>query len=80
MLGFSFDFSVPIAVGKSLLSGEDMYMSGMRGKCMIILHMHNDNLWSMGDRSLPVPNIPIQISSRYLSNSFLVDINKVNIV
>ncbi len=28
-------------------------MSGMRGKCMTILNIHGDFLWSTGDRSQP---------------------------
>ena len=51
-------------MGKSCLSGEDMYMSAMRGRCLSILHIHRDGLWAMGDKSLVVPNIPIKISSR----------------
>ena len=30
----------PIAIGITWLSGEDMYMSGMRDKCLNILHLH----------------------------------------
>ncbi len=53
----------PIAIGLTCLSGEDMYMSGMRGKCLNILHLYQDNLWSMGDRSLTVPNIPTIVTA-----------------
>ena len=53
----------PIAIGLTCLSGEDMYMSGMRGKCLSILHLYQDNLWSMGDRSLTVPNIPTIVAA-----------------
>ena len=53
----------PIAIGLTCLSGEDMYMSGMRGKCLSILHLYQDNLWSMGDRSLTVPTIPTIVTT-----------------
>ena len=48
----------PIGIGRAHLSGEDMYMSGMRGKCLIMLQIFQDNLWSLGDRSISVPEIP----------------------
>ena len=41
----------PIAIGITWLSGEDMYMSGMRDKCLNILHLHQDNLWSINEIS-----------------------------
>lgn len=50
----------PIAVGKAHLSGEDMYMSAMKGKCLHILHIYTDSLWSQGDQSIQVPLIPSQ--------------------
>lgn len=48
----------PVGVGRTHLSGEDMYMSGMRGKCLIMLQIYQDNLWLMGDRNIPLPFIP----------------------
>ncbi len=48
----------PIGIGRAHLSGEDMYMSGMRGKCLIMLQIFQDNLWSMGDRTILMPDIP----------------------
>ncbi|RUS70191.1 hypothetical protein EGW08_022044 [Elysia chlorotica] len=47
----------PVALGKALLSGEDMYMSGLRGKGVQVLHILGDSLWEHGDRSTP-PHIP----------------------
>ncbi|KAK3783157.1 hypothetical protein RRG08_046951 [Elysia crispata] len=47
----------PVALGKALLSGEDMYMSGLRGKGVQVLHILGDSLWDHGDRSTP-PSIP----------------------
>jgi hypothetical protein len=32
-------------------------MSAMKGKCLNILNIYEDNLWALGDRSLPVPVI-----------------------
>jgi hypothetical protein len=50
--------SAPIAIGKTYFSGEDMYMSAMKGKCLNIVNIYTDNLWAMGDKSIEVPNIP----------------------
>lgn len=47
-----------IAIGKAHYSGDDMYMSGMRGKCLNILQIYQDTLWALGNRTIPVPNIP----------------------
>jgi len=33
-------------------------MSGMKGKCLSILHIYQDNLWALGDQSIQVPFIP----------------------
>jgi translation initiation factor 2D len=49
---------VPVGIGKTYLSGEDMYMSAMKGKCLSILHIYQDNLWALGDQSIQVPFIP----------------------
>lgn len=48
----------PIAIGRAYISGEDMYMSAMKGRCLTILQIYNDSLWQMGDKSLPIPVIP----------------------
>lgn len=49
----------PVAVGKTALSGEDMFMSAMRGKGVIILHTFGDHLWALGDKS-QIPLISVQ--------------------
>ncbi|BFY99154.1 hypothetical protein BsWGS_02194 [Bradybaena similaris] len=51
----------PVALGKALLSGEDMYMSAMRGKGVSILHIYGDALWEFGDKSQP-PLVPEVLS------------------
>ncbi|KAH9498457.1 Eukaryotic translation initiation factor 2D [Bulinus truncatus] len=56
----------PVAIGKALLSGEDMYMSAMRGKGVSVLHILGDALWEMGDKSRP-PNIPDSLPSHVTS-------------
>jgi hypothetical protein len=50
-------YRAPIAIGKSFKSGDDMYMSAMKGKCLNILNIYKDNLWALGDKSLEVPLI-----------------------
>lgn len=50
-------YSVPIAIGKTALSGEDMYMSAMRGRGVNVIHIYKDNLWSLGDQSIMPPFI-----------------------
>ncbi|OWF44770.1 Eukaryotic translation initiation factor 2D [Mizuhopecten yessoensis] len=47
----------PVAVGKTALSGSDMFDSGMRGKGVHFIHMLGDELWAYGDQSQP-PLIP----------------------
>ncbi|XP_071117777.1 eukaryotic translation initiation factor 2D-like [Haliotis cracherodii] len=42
-----------VAVGTACLSGEDMYMSGMRGKGVEVVHILGDQLWEFGDQSNP---------------------------
>lgn len=34
-----------------------MYMSGMRGKCLNMLHVYEDSLWALGDKSIKPPLI-----------------------
>lgn len=43
----------PVALGKALQSGEDMYLSGLRGKGVQVLHIFGDSLWEHGDKSTP---------------------------
>ncbi|KAK7100596.1 hypothetical protein V1264_023518 [Littorina saxatilis] len=47
----------PVMLGEALLSGEDMYMSALKGKGVRTLHILGDHLWEMGDKSKP-PLIP----------------------
>jgi len=42
-----------IAVGKTALSSEDMYMAGRRGKGVEILHCIGDYLWKAGSQDSP---------------------------
>ena len=35
----------PIAVGRALLSSEEMISSGMKGKGLEVLHVFRDQLW-----------------------------------
>lgn len=54
----------PLAVGTAALSSEDMFMSGKRGKGVIILHIYNDLLWALGEKtSLPDLPPPFQLSA-----------------
>lgn len=43
-----------VAVGDCALSSQDMYMSAGRGKCVIVLHVYDDELCKFGS-SLPLP-------------------------
>ena len=54
---FIFIISVPIAIGRTALCGEDMYMSGMRGRGVGILHIFKDYLWMLGNQNLQPPII-----------------------
>ncbi|ORZ10863.1 hypothetical protein BCR42DRAFT_333177 [Absidia repens] len=47
-------YKYPLAVGTMATSSADIKVrSGMKGKAVIILHVYNDFLWSMGDKSDP---------------------------
>ncbi|CAO3585977.1 unnamed protein product [Absidia cylindrospora] len=47
-------YKYPLAVGTMATSSADIKVrSGMKGKAVIILHVYNDFLWSMGDKSSP---------------------------
>jgi hypothetical protein len=39
------------------MSGEDMYMSQMKGKCVNIIHTYRDQLWALGDQTISLPVI-----------------------
>ncbi|GAB1605799.1 eukaryotic translation initiation factor 2D-like isoform X1 [Argonauta hians] len=43
----------PLAVGKLLMNGTDMYESAMKGKGITILHCYGDELWAAGSKSEP---------------------------
>merc|ERR1711988_1508119 len=43
----------PVAVGRTSISGSDMYESAMKGKGVIIFHFYKDQLWAHGDKSDP---------------------------
>ncbi len=55
-------------MGKTTLSGEDMYMSGMKGRCVYILNIYEDNLWAMGDKSIQIPMILPQNNEKINEN------------
>ena len=42
-----------IAVGTTALSSTDLYMAGGHGKAVIVTHVLGDQLWALGDRSMP---------------------------
>lgn len=43
-------------VGEAALSSHDMYMSGGRGKCVIVLHVYEDELYKFGT-VVPLPQL-----------------------
>ena len=45
------DNRYPIALAQTTMDGEDMYMSGMKGRGMLILHLYQDALWNFGPKS-----------------------------
>ena len=45
------DNRFPIGIGLTALDGEDMYMSGMKGRAVILLHLYQDVLWNFGPKS-----------------------------
>lgn len=51
-------FSVPVGIGRANFSGEDIYMSAMKGKCLHLLHVYHDYLWTQGDKNIPLPLLP----------------------
>lgn len=61
----------PVAVGNAALSSEDMYMSGKRGKALMIKHCLGDYLWQHdGAHKLPNLGVPENLS-------FLEDLENV---
>lgn len=59
----TYDKRAPVGIGRAHYSGEDMYMSGMRGKCLDMLHVLEDSLWAFGDKSIKMPLIPSPIQA-----------------
>jgi translation initiation factor 2D len=45
------DNRYPIGIGQTTMDGEDMYMSGMKGRGILTLHLYQDALWNIGPRS-----------------------------
>ena len=44
---------MPFAVGKMLVSDDDITAKGMKGKGLAVLHVYNDSLWAYGGRRVP---------------------------
>ena len=66
-----------MAIGKSFRSGEEMYMSAMKGKGLIILNIYNDNLWAMGDKSIQIPLILPQSDDKQVEKSNETDLSEI---
>jgi len=45
--------AMPIAVGKMLVSAEEVDANGLKGKGMAVLHVYRDSLWTYGGRKVP---------------------------
>lgn len=45
------DNRYPVGMGQTTMDGEDMYMSGMKGRGVVLLHIYQDTLWNSGPRS-----------------------------
>lgn len=45
------DNRYPIGIGQTTMDGEDMYMSGMKGRGVVLLHLYQDALWNIGPRT-----------------------------
>ncbi|KAE9546577.1 hypothetical protein FO519_010211, partial [Halicephalobus sp. NKZ332] len=55
----------PVAVGKALMSSEEMIKCGMKGKGVQILHILQDELWTFG-RKEAAPSLDVD---KYLKNA-----------
>jgi hypothetical protein len=53
------------------MDGEDMYMSGMKGRGVVLLHLYQDALWNIGPRS----EVPYEKEQRQL---FVTDQEKID--
>ena len=56
------DNRYPIGIGQMAMDGDDMYMSGMKGRGIIPLHLYQDALWNIGPRS----EVPYEREQRQL--------------
>ena len=56
------DNRYPIGIGQTTMDGEDMYMSGMKGRGVALLHLYQDALWNIGPRS----DVPYEKEQRQL--------------
>ena len=56
------DNRYPIGIGQTTMDGEDMYMSGMKGRGVVLLHLYQDALWNSGPRS----EVPYEKEQRQL--------------
>ena len=45
------DNRYPIGLGQTTMDGEDMYMSGMKGRGVALIHLYQDALWNFGPRT-----------------------------
>jgi translation initiation factor 2D len=45
------DNRYPIGIGQTTMDGDDMYMSGMKGRGVILIHIYQDTLWNIGPRT-----------------------------
>uniref|UniRef100_T1J5Q9 Uncharacterized protein n=1 Tax=Strigamia maritima TaxID=126957 RepID=T1J5Q9_STRMM len=68
-----------VAIGKTALSSEDMFLSGKRGKGVIILHSYLDHLWAAGEKnSLPIVEIEEKMGGLDLSENLTDQIENSN--
>ena len=54
-----------------------MYMSAMKGRCVSILNIYEDNLWAMGDKSIQIPLILPQSDDKQVEKSNETDKSEV---
>ncbi|CAF3930765.1 unnamed protein product, partial [Rotaria sp. Silwood1] len=65
------DNRYPIGIGQTTMDGDDMYMSGMKGRGIILLHLYQDALWNIGPRT----EVPYEKEQRQL---FITDQGKID--
>lgn len=64
------DNRYPIGIGQTTMDGDDMYMSGMKGRGIVLIHLYQDALWNFGPRT----EVPYEKEARQL---FVTDQTKV---